>query len=269
MRPQKELKTSRRTIKLVLGFDGSRYEGWQSQRTEKTVQEVFEKILGKIFGEATPIIGSSRTDSGVHALGMAAHFKTSSALGDREIKKALNFYLPKDIVVFSAKTVKPDFHARFHAKSKLYRYDIWNSSTRPLFETPYVLWYPYTLNAKLMSRAARPLKGKHDFRAFCSNDEPEKNYVRTMKKISVVKDKNRIRVTIQADGFLKYMVRIIVGTLIEVGRGKMKPDDVRQILRSRDRKKAGPTARPYGLTLVKVTYASTSSSRKRGSASHV
>jgi tRNA pseudouridine38-40 synthase len=249
-----------KTIKLVIGFDGTRYEGWQSQLNGKTIQEVFEKILKKIFSEPTPITGSSRTDSGVHALGMAAHFKTKSPLGDREIKKALNFYLPKDILVHSALTVSPGFHARFHAKSKLYRYDIWNSATRPLFEAPYVLWYPYRLNARLMARAARHLKGKHDFRAFCNNEEEKDNCIRVIKRITVTKDRQLIRVSLEANGFLKHMVRIIVGTLIEVGRGKIKPDAVRDILHSKDRKKAGPTARPYGLTLVKVAYAGTVSS---------
>ena len=243
-----------RTVKLIIVFDGTRYEGWQSQRTGKTLQEVFEKILAQFFKVPTPIIGSSRTDSGVHALGFAAHFKIKSGLGDLKIKKALNFYLPRDILVHSAKTVHAGFHARFQAKSKIYRYDIWQSSTRPLFEAPYVLWHPFALNARRMSRAAGHLKGRYDFRSFCNNEEPEKNYVRTLKKISVVKRKQLIRITVQADGFLKQMVRIIVGTLIEVGRGKMTPKRVSEILLSKDRKLAGPTAKPHGLTLVKVTY---------------
>src|SRR3989338_5526102 len=253
-----------RTVKLTIAFDGTRYEGWQSQRTGKTLQEVFEKILAQLFKVPTPIIGSSRTDSGVHAEGFVAHFKTKSRLTDQAIQKALNFYLPKDIVVLSAGTVRPDFHARFDAKSKIYRYTILTRKTRPIFEAPYVLWHPYPLNVMLMKQAAGTLKGRHDFRAF-SNKDVEKSTVRTIKKISVARRKDRITVTLEADGFLKQMVRVIIGTLLEVGSGKMAPQKITQILKSKDRNQAGPTARPHGLTLVKVTYASTSSSRKRGS----
>lgn len=254
MRSSKELKKPLRTVKLVLGFDGTRYEGWQSQLNGKTLQEVFEKILKKIFGAATPVTGSSRTDSGVHAKGFVAHFKTHSKLGDKDIQKALNFYLPKDVVVFSVKTVHSAFHARFDAKSKIYQYEIWNGPTRPLFEAPYVLFYPQRLDLKAMKRAAALFKGKHDFSAFCTLESADKNAVRTIKRISVLKDKELIRILIEADGFLRYMVRVIVGTLLEVGRGKIKPETVRAALKSKDRKLAGPTAKARGLTLINVRY---------------
>lgn len=243
-----------RTVKLTLAFDGTRYEGWQSQRKDKTLQEIFEKVLRTIFGVHTPIIGSSRTDSGVHARGFVAHFRTTSKLSDREMKKALNFHLPRDIVVYSAQTVHEGFHARFHARSKVYRYCLWTGSTRPLFEAPYVLWHPQALNTRRMGLAAKCLKGRHDFRAFCNNDEPGKGTVRTIQRISVSKEGKLVRITVAADGFLKHMVRVIVGTLLEVGRGKMRPETLCDILRSRDRKKAGPTAKAQGLTLLKVKY---------------
>ena len=146
------------------------------------------------------------------------------------------------------------FHARFNAKSKLYQYRIWNSRTRPLFEAPYVLWHPNSLNVTLMKRAAKPLVGRHDFRAFCDKGDEKDNFVRTIKKITIKKSKSLITIDIEGDGFLRHMVRIIVGTLIEAGRGKISPSRISQILKSKDRAKAGPTAKPLGLTLVKVNF---------------
>lgn len=244
-----------RTVKIVLGFQGTRYEGWQSQRNGKTLQEVFEKVLTRLFGKETPIVGSSRTDSGVHALAFVAHFKTQSKLPDDKIKQALNYYLPPDIVVFSAKAVGAKFHARFSAKHKLYRYSIWNDPTRPLFEAPFVLWYPKKLSVPKMKKAARALVGRHDFSAFCDKGGDERHsYVRRVRSLKVSRDKKLIHIDISANGFLRHMVRIIAGTLLEVGRGKMKPESVRLALQSKDRAQAGPTAKALGLTLIRVTY---------------
>ena len=243
-----------RVIKLVIGFEGTRYGGWQSQKNGKTVQETFEKILLKILKERTHLTGSSRTDSGVHALGFAASFKTKSKLPDKSLKNALNYYLPRDIVVYSAKTQARDFHARFDAKSKIYEYKIWNSPTRPLFEAPTVLWYPHLLDPALMKKAARALLGRHDFSAFQDKSGDERNPVRRLTRLYIRKEGALIRITVQGDGFLNHMVRIIAGTLIEAGRGKLKPEKVAQILRSRDRSQAGPTAKAMGLTLLKVNY---------------
>lgn len=247
-------KTLKRTVKLVIGFDGARYEGWQSQLTGRTVQEVFEKILLRITGEKTDIISSSRTDSGVHARGLVAHFRTASRLPDAKLKDALNFYLPRDILVYSAKTVSSSFHARFSAKSKLYRYDIWLGRTRPLFEAPYVLWHPRPLDVKRMQAAAKPLVGRHDFAAFADRGEEGKDTVRRVKSLKIAQSGNLIRIEIQANGFLRHMVRVIVGTLIEAGRKKMKPSEIPSILSSKNRSKAGPTAKAHGLTLVSVRY---------------
>lgn len=245
-----------RNVKLVTGFQGTRYEGWQSQRTKgNTLQEIIEQALERILKERVDLVSSSRTDSGVHALAMPAHFRTKSTLADPKLKAALNHYLPHDIVVSSAKTVKDSFHARYHAKSKLYRYSIWNSRTRPLFEAPYVLWYTGKLDVAKMRRAARHLVGRHDFTAFWdrAGDEP-KGTVRTVKRIAVTAKKPLIRIEVEGDGFLRHMVRVIAGTLIEVGRGKMKPDAIPGILNSKNRKQAGPTAKAMGLTLIKVKY---------------
>ena len=255
MRAEGPLTHLWRIVKLIIGFQGTRYEGWQSQRKDKTLQELFEKILLKIFKEKIHLTSSSRTDSGVHALGLAAHFKVHSKLSDERIQQALNFYLPPDVVVQSAQTVPDAFHARFGAKSKQYRYDIWNSATRPLFEAPFVLWVPHKLDAVAMTQAASFFKGRHDFSAFqADGGEENRNAVRTITKITVKKTRERIRIDIEGDGFLRYMVRIIVGTLLEVGRRKITPSKIRQILKSRDRSKAGPTVKALGLTLVKVKY---------------
>lgn len=243
-----------RVVKLVLGFQGTRYEGWQSQKKGNTVQEILEKLLKKILREDVDLISSSRTDSGVHALGLVAHFKTKSILPDAKIKKALNYYLPKDILVHSARTMPESFHARYHAKSKIYRYVIWNQPTRPLFEAPFVLWHPWPLDLKRMRQAARFIKGRRDFSAFQDKGDEKKNFVRNVKRLTVKKEKGVIRIEIEADGFLRHMVRVIAGTLLEAGRKKLAPKDVPQILRSKDRSKAGPTAKPHGLMLVKVMY---------------
>ncbi|MBI2095595.1 MAG: tRNA pseudouridine(38-40) synthase TruA [Candidatus Omnitrophica bacterium] len=251
-----------RTVKLTLGFVGTRYEGWQGQRKKPsassglptTVQEILEKFLSKILKEKTAVTGSSRTDSGVHALGLVAHFRTRNPLPDLRIKEALNFYLPRDIVVFSAKTVPGGFHARFSAKSKLYRYDIRVGPTRPLFESPFVLWHPRRLDLRLMKRAARFFIGRHDFSAFHDQGDKLRNHEREVRRLSVRKSGSLVRIEIEADGFLRHMVRVIVGTLLEAGRKRLAPESIPQILLSKDRAKAGPTAKPHGLTLVRVNY---------------
>ena len=171
------------------------------------------------------------------------------------VTKALEpLSLPREILVHSAKTVSDDFHARFSAKSKIYRYDIWNTPTRPLFEAPYVLWHPHALNVRRMKQAAACLRGKHDFWAFCHNQEAEKNHVRTIQRISVVKEGPLIRIIVKADGFLKQMVRNLVGTLVEVGKGKLSVQDLKKILKAKDRRVAGPAAPAKGLFLERVYY---------------
>ncbi len=248
-------KKTLRTVRLRIGFDGTRYEGWQSQNHGNTIQQIFEKNLSRIFsGEKIDLIGSSRTDSGVHAKGFVAHFLTKGALPDDKIKDALNFHLPRDIIVYEALTVKSGFHARYDAKAKIYRYDVWNDRTRPLFEAPYVFWYPGTVDLARMRKAARCLVGKHDFRAFKDSGDDKKNTVRTVKSLRIAKKGSLLSITVEGDGFLTHMVRVIAGTLLEVGRGKIRAEDVADILRSRDRKKAGPTAKALGLTLVEVIY---------------
>ena len=254
MRTQDPLTPLWRTVKLVIGFQGTHYEGWQSQKKEKTVQEVLEKTLSMILKDKTVVHGSSRTDSGVHALGLVAHFKTSNPLHDKKIQQALNFHLPKDIVIFSAKTAPDTFHARFSAKSKLYRYQIWNSKTRPLLDRDRMLWYPHKLRLNAMKQAAKHLIGKHDFSAFRDLGDERKSYVRHIKRLHLSKKGPLITLDVEGDGFLRHMVRVIVGTLIDAGRGKLSASAVRSALASKDRSKAGPTAKAHGLTLIKVRF---------------
>ena len=244
-----------RTVKLLIAFQGTHYHGWQSQRTGKTLQELFEKHLTRIFAEKINLHGSSRTDSGVHARGFVAHFKVKSTLSDRQVRDALNYYLPQEVVVLSAKTVPDSFHARFNARSKTYQYEIWNHRRRPVFDkAPFALWLPPKLDVGKMRRAARCLVGKHDFSAFRASGEEEKNAVRQIKSLIISRKGHLISIRVSGDGFLKHMVRIIVGTLIHIGRGKLPIGHMISLLESKDRKKSGPTAKSHGLTLVKVSY---------------
>ena len=244
-----------RTVRLLIAFQGTHYLGWQSQRNGKTLQELFETLLAKIFKEKINLHGSSRTDSGVHARGFVAHFKAPSALPDHKIKDALNFYLPQDVVVLSARTVADAFHARYHAKSKTYQYEIWNHRTRPVFDkAPFVLWVPTKLDVRAMRQAAKHLVGKHDFSAFRDSGDDERSAVRNIKSLTILKNGNNISIKVNGDGFLKHMVRIIVGTLISVGRGKLPTKHTITLLKSKDRKKSGPAAKSQGLTLLQVRY---------------
>lgn len=243
-----------RTVRLLIGYQGTHYLGWQSQKNGRTVQEVLEAAVLKITKQKTAVTGSSRTDSGVHARGLVAHFRTKNRLPDEKLRSALNFYLPSDIVVYSVKTASEKFHARFSARSKLYQYDVWNSRTRPLFEAPYVLWFPQKLDVSAMKKAARYFKGKRDFSAFRDASGDERQPVKKIKSLIVSKKGTLIRIRIEADGFLTHMVRIIVGTLLEVGRKKLKPSDIPSIIRSKNRSQAGPTAKAHGLSLLSVRY---------------
>ncbi len=244
-----------RTVRLLIAFQGTRYDGWQSQLTGKTLQEVFEKQLARILTVKTNLTSSSRTDSGVHARGMVAHFKTKSTLPDSKLRAALNYYLPEDVLVLSAKTMADDFHARYHAKSKIYEYLIWNSRTRPLYDlAPYCLWYGGSLDVTKMRKAARVLIGKHDFSAFRDSGDEEKDPVRTLYSIVIRKTGPKVSIRVRGNGFLRHMVRILVGTLIQTGRGKATPESVRIALHSKNRKLSGPTSKALGLTLLKVQY---------------
>ena len=239
----------------MLEYEGTRYSGWQFQTNHVSIQGVLEDKLYKITKKKTRVIGSGRTDAGVHAEGQVAHFQTSSSMKLGEILKALNSLLPPDIVVKKVEEAKPDFHAQISATRKTYRYTILNRDYPSALQGR-VSHYIATpvLNVTAMRKAARCLVGQKDFKSFQSSGCTAKTTVREIYRLSIAKEDDFIRITVDGSGFLKYMVRIIVGTLIEIGWGKMPPEQMQKILKSKNRLLAGPTAPSRGLCLVKVVY---------------
>lgn len=258
-----------RNIKLTIQYDGTNYHGWQFQPNGISIQQVIEEAIHSITQEEPSLTASGRTDAGVHALSQVANFKTHSMLNTDKMQKGLNSILPKDIVILDAQEVPLNFQARICAKKKLYRYDIYNSPFPDAFSFKYAKFIPYFLNIPSMKIASQHFLGTHDFSAFRSSSCEAKTTVRTIYKIDVSQkfydnSKNNpdelsfspcmINIEVEGNGFLKNMVRNIVGTLMEVGRKKLASEDIKKILASGDRKNAGPTAPPHGLYLVKVFY---------------
>jgi tRNA pseudouridine38-40 synthase len=244
-------------IKLVLGYLGERYNGWQIQNKQlhtKTVQYELQKALQKITGEDIKVIGGGRTDTGVNALGQVAAFTTNSTIPSHKYPHALNSVLPDDIIVFSGEKVDPNFHPVRDALGKWYRYSIFNDKFPHVFYNKVTTHISYRLNLDLMAQGAELIKGTHDFRSFCSVKTSVKNYTRTIKECSISSKNRFVFIDIYADGFLYNMVRIIAGTLIEIGRGKKDPNSIIEIINAKDRKKAGPTAEAKGLCLMKIDY---------------
>lgn len=245
-----------RNIKLEIEYDGTNYAGWQVQPNVRgrTIQQVIEKTLRKILQEKINLIVSGRTDAGVHARAQVANFFTKSVMPISRLKLAVNGVLPEDIKVTKLKEEKKTFHSRFKVKSKIYRYTILNRDfSSPLLRNT-VYFYPHPLDVSLMRSEARVLLGKHDFSAFVASLGREKNPVKVIKKVSIIKKNNFIYIDLEADGFLYNMVRNIVGTLIEIGRGKLAKGALKKILSSGDRRLAGQTAPAKGLCLLKVNY---------------
>lgn len=243
-----------RTIKLTIAYDGTDYAGWQVQPNRPTVQSVLEEAIECVTGEVSRTLASGRTDAGVHALGQVVGFRTSSDLEPEVLVRALNANLPEDIVVLDAAEVTDLFHPIGDSIKKRYRYVIHDAAIRDVFCRRYAWHCRYRLDADPMARAAAVLLGKHDFSSFESTGAPRKSSVRTISDISVVRHGSRIEIEVEADGFLYNMVRAIVGTLVEIGRGSMSEGWMRQVLLAKSRKAAGPTAPPEGLFLVKVDY---------------
>ena len=244
-----------RNILLTLSYDGKNYHGWQVQKNALTVQEVFQKALHKIISEPIDIKGCSRTDSGVHANMYCVSFKTKSLIPCKKFPFALNKYLPNDIAVNSCAEVPLNFHARYSCTSKEYVYKIFNNPIRNPFLDGYAFHYWYPLDVELLNAACKEFIGTYDFSAFCTQDKRIKqNMVRTVKKFEVLKEGDLIIFKVEADGFLYNMVRIMIGTLLHISRGKIKKEDIKNIIFSKDRSLAGPTAVPYGLYLNKVFY---------------
>ncbi len=244
-----------RNIKLLIEYDGTNYQGWQVQPKGPTVQGVLEQKLSLITGETVHLIGSGRTDSGVHAFEQVANFKTKSQLDVRSVQKALNSLLPPDVVIQRAEEVEEDFHARKAAMGKVYEYRILNRDIRSAFRHGYAWHIPQKLDLEEMKKATRILIGEHDFSSFRSVGTPTRTAIRKIIRAEWKRDRDGfLRFEIEATGFLKQMVRAIVGTLVEVGKGKIDSEGFQKILDSKDRKKAGPTAPAHGLFLKEVKY---------------
>lgn len=240
-------------IKLILSYDGRNYCGFQRQKNGISVQEKLEDALKEIYCSDITVTASGRTDAGVSAAGQVVHFDCDDRIEVKKIPIALNTFLPNDISVISAKRVSADFNARFSAKKKTYVYKIYNSPVRnPLF--PFCAHYPIKLDITLMKKAARFIEGEHDFKCFMASGSPVKDTVRTVYSVDIKKSGNIISIFVTGNGFLYNMVRIIAGTLVYAGSGKIAPESVQDIILSKDRKYAGKTMPPEGLCLVKVFY---------------
>ncbi|HEX5411578.1 MAG TPA: tRNA pseudouridine(38-40) synthase TruA [Terriglobia bacterium] len=252
-----------RNIRLTIAYDGTDFHGWQRQPRAPTIQEALETRIAKITGAAVTLYGSGRTDAGVHASGQVANFRTESTIPCASLKKALNDILPASIRVREADEVPAEFHARHSAKAKTYRYRILQAPVCPPFLARYVYHHPYPLDCRGMARAARLLEGEHDFTSFAGSDQARKGTARRESsnvrkvfhsRIALRRKSQMIVYQVSGSGFLHHMVRNIVGTLLEVGSGKLSPDDMPAIMRARDRGKAGATAPASGLWLVRVEY---------------
>jgi tRNA pseudouridine38-40 synthase len=248
-----------RNIKLLIEYDGTNYLGWQVQAKGLTIQGVIEEKLTLLTGEKISLIGSGRTDAGVHALGQVASFKTKSRMAVRTLQKALNSLLPPDITILRAEEADEAFHARKSATRKAYEYRILNREIRSAFQREYAWHIPQPLDVGKMKEAAEILVGVHDFSSFRSVGTPTKTAIRTLLRADWKRHRGGfLCFEIEANGFLKQMVRAIVGTLVDVGKGKITVEEFRKVLEARDRKKAGPTAPGRGLFLKRVKYESSS-----------
>lgn len=243
-----------KNIKLIIEYDGTNYAGWQKQKNAVTIQQKLEESILKLTGESVEIIGSSRTDAGVHAKGFVANFKTESSIPARSFREALNSKLPKDIVILESEEVPLDFHARYSSIGKLYSYTIINRVQPLAIGRDYVYHYKKQLNFEAMKEACEYFIGKHDFSAFKSTGSSVKTSIRTVKRAFLNKDDYKLIFYVEADGFLYNMVRIMVGTLIDVGIGKIRPEDIKAIIQSKDRNRAGKTVPASGLCLEFVYY---------------
>lgn len=241
-------------VKLVVAYDGTNYHGWQVQDNGITIEEVMNRTISELVQEDIKVIGASRTDAGVHACGNVAVFDTESRIPGDKFSFALNQRLPEDIRIQESCEVDADFHPRYADTVKTYEYNILNRR----FELPskrlYAAFCYYPMDIERMNQAAAYLVGEHDFKSFCSAGAQVQTTVRTIYAVNVTKEDDMVHIRITGNGFLYNMVRIIAGTLMQVGTGLMEPEQVKEILEARDRSKAGPTAVAKGLTLVEIRY---------------
>jgi len=241
--------------KMLIQYDGGRYKGWQRLGAgENTIQAKIEGVLSQLTGETIEIMGSSRTDAGVHALAQVANFKTRQNFTAAEVKNYLNAYLPQDICVIEVSAVSEHFHARYHAKDKTYVYKIWNREYQNPFMRKYSLHVKKQLDINSIKKASTHFLGEHDFTAFSNAKANKKSMVRNIYSIGIEEENGFIQIRVTGDGFLYNMVRKIVGTLVAVGLGEVSADSIPQMIASKERRQAGHLADPGGLYLESVAY---------------
>lgn len=245
----------KQNYKLVICYDGSRYYGWEHQPDRDTIQGKLESVLTRMCdGTFIDVVGAGRTDAGVHAKAMVANAVMDTILSEKEIRDYMNRYLPEDIAVKDVKVAAERFHARYRAVGKTYRYTCFYGPVKPVFNRKYVTMLDFVPDIKRMQQAASCLEGKHDYASFCGNPRMKKSTVRVVDRIQIEAKNGYLYMTFHGTGFLQNMVRIMVGTLLQVGKGERSPEEMTEILLGCNRQLAGPTAPPGGLCLEKVDY---------------
>ena len=243
-----------RNIKLTIEYDGKDFNGWQKQPNKLNIQGEIERAIKEITGEEVDLTASGRTDAGVHAFAQIANFKTNSTIEAEKFAIAINTKVKKSIRIQKSEEVEERFHSRYNCKQKTYRYVINNSEQGSAIYRNLEYYVPQKLDVEAMKKAIKYFEGEHDFKVFKASGTSSKSSVRTIYKTEIKKEGERILIELTGNGFLYNMVRIISGTLVDVGLGKIKPEDIPEIIKSKDRTKAGKTLPPYGLYLVKVEY---------------
>lgn len=244
-----------KNYKLKISYDGTRYYGWEHQPDRETIQGKLETVLARMVDkDMVDVIGAGRTDAGVHARAMIANVRLETPLSVEEIRDYMNRYLPDDIAVLGVREASERFHARYKAVGKTYRYTCFDGPVKPVFDRKYYTALDQELDVEAMQEAAMYLEGKHDYKSFCGNSRMKKSTVRIVDTIQIQRRKGYVYLTFHGTGFLQNMVRIMAGTLMEVGLGRMQAEEVQDILEACDRKVAGPTAPAKGLCLIQVDY---------------
>ena len=244
-----------KNYKLKIAYDGTRLYGWERQPGKDTVQGKLENVLSRMTGDVVEVTGAGRTDAGVHARAMVANVHMDAGERDSDsIRDYLNLYLSDDIAITDVSECSDRFHARYNAKSRSYLYTIFDGPVKPVFNRKYYTRLDSPLDVELMKEGAQFLLGEHDFKSFCGNPKMKKSTVRSIEKLDIRRSKGYVYINIKGSGFLQHMVRIIAGTLIEVGYKKLEPSKVKEILEAKDRSLAGPTADAKGLTFMSVEY---------------
>lgn len=249
------MKSKKQNYKIILSYDGTRYYGWEHQpTTDMTIQGKLETVLEKMIGMPVEVIGAGRTDAGVHAKAMVCNAHMDTAMSPEEITDYMNRYLPEDICVQEVRIASDRFHSRYNALGKTYCYTCYVGDRKPVFNRKYVHAPEDTLDIEAMQKAASYLVGSHDFASFCSNPKMKKSTVRLVDKIEIVQKGSFLNLTFHGTGFLQHMVRIMTGTLLEVGCGKRSPESIPELIEAKNRSLAGYTAPAKGLCLIKVDY---------------